>query len=106
MRPNLFTLICLGSLMASGSVSAQQAAPTPPIAPQNAPPEVVAPRQGGASGGASTGAIGSDKSTGGVIRPPDVDPGMTRTPPPDAAQSMPVIPPPGTPGSKSNVTPK
>jgi hypothetical protein len=52
------------------------------------------------------GNAGADKSSGSVIRPPNVDPGMTKTPPPDAAQSMPVIPPPGTPGSNSNVTPK
>jgi len=103
MRPNLVTLICLGGLMSSGSVLAQQAPPTPPTAPQNAPPEVIAPRQGSTS---TMGTVGPDKSSGGVIRPPDVDPGMTKAPPPDATQSMPVIPPPGTPGSKSNVTPK
>ena len=41
---------------------------------------------------------------GGVICPPDVDPGM-KTPAPDTGK-MPVIPPPGSPGGDPNVKPK
>ncbi len=41
---------------------------------------------------------------GGVICPPNVDPGM-KTPAPQTGK-MPVIPPPGTPGGDPNVQPK
>jgi hypothetical protein len=41
---------------------------------------------------------------GGVICPPDVDPGM-RAPAPETGK-MPVIPPPGSPGGDPNVQPK
>ena len=41
---------------------------------------------------------------GGVICPPDVDPGM-KTPAPETGK-MPVIPPPGSPGGEPNVQPK
>jgi hypothetical protein len=41
---------------------------------------------------------------GGVICPPDVDPGI-KTPAPETGK-MPVIPPPGSPGSDPRVQPK
>ena len=41
---------------------------------------------------------------GGVICPPDVDPGM-KAPAPDTGK-MPVIPPPGSPGGDPKVQPK
>jgi hypothetical protein len=41
---------------------------------------------------------------GGVICPPDVDPGM-KAPAPETGK-MPVIPPPGSPGGAPNVQPK
>ena len=41
---------------------------------------------------------------GGVICPPNVDPGM-KAPAPDTGK-MPVIPPPGSPGGDPNVHPK
>jgi hypothetical protein len=41
---------------------------------------------------------------GGVICPPNVDPGM-KTPAPETGK-MPVIPPPGSPGGDPNVHPK
>ena len=41
---------------------------------------------------------------GGVICPPDVDPGI-KTPAPDTGK-MPVIPPPGSPGGDPKVQPK
>ncbi len=41
---------------------------------------------------------------GGVICPPDVDPGI-KTPAPETGK-MPVIPPPGTPGGDPKVQPK
>jgi hypothetical protein len=41
---------------------------------------------------------------GGVICPPDVDPGM-KAPAPETGK-MPVIPPPGSPGGDPNVRPK
>jgi hypothetical protein len=43
--------------------------------------------------------------SGGVVRPPEVDPGMQRQPPP-SADKMPVVPPPGSPGGDPNVRPK
>jgi hypothetical protein len=42
--------------------------------------------------------------TGGVICPPDVDPGM-KAPTPEGGNT-PVIPPPGSPGGNPNVRPK
>jgi hypothetical protein len=42
--------------------------------------------------------------TGGVICPPEVDPGM-KAPTPEAGKT-PVIPPPGSPGGNPNVQPK
>jgi hypothetical protein len=42
--------------------------------------------------------------SGGVICPPDIDPGM-KAPTPDAGKT-PIIPPPGSPGGDPNVQPK
>jgi hypothetical protein len=42
---------------------------------------------------------------GGVICPPNVDPGM-KTPAPPETGKMPVIPPPGSPGGDPKVQPK
>jgi hypothetical protein len=43
---------------------------------------------------------------GGVVHPPNVDPGINIKPPADAPQSMPIVPPPGSPGGNPNVVPK
>ncbi len=99
MRTYSLALVGLAGLIVSGAAHAQAAvqptAPTPPSPPVNPPPEVIAPAQGT-----------TDKAGGGVIRPPDVDRGMSVKPPVSAPQSMPVVPAPGTPGGNPNVTPK
>ena len=75
--------------------------PTVPVAPPNAPsppPEKIAPATGDMSGKPS-----QQKET---ITPPNVDPGMTVTPPRTSGVAMPVIKPPGSSGGKGSVTPK
>jgi hypothetical protein len=81
-------------LIVPGVLQAQQSQPTPPTTP-SPPPEIVAPRDDTAG-----------TATGGVLHPPNVDPGINIKPPADAPQSMPVVPPPGSPGGNPNVVPK
>jgi len=96
MRANFVASVCLVSLALAGVAQAQQQSqPTPPHAPTNPPPEVIAPRSNT-----------TDNASTGVIQPPNVDPGISVKPPADAPQSMPVIPPPGSPGNNPNVVPK
>src|ERR1700723_4319486 len=105
MRAILAVFVFLTSSMAVGMSNAQQpgspaqpippAQPTPPATPQNSPPEIIAPRQDDTTG----------KASSGVVRPPNVDPGMNIKPPADAPQSMPIIPPPGAPGGNPQVVP-
>jgi hypothetical protein len=75
--------------------------PTVPVAPPNAPsppPEKIAPATGDMSGKLS--------QQKGTITPPNVDPGMTVTPPRNSGAAMPVITPPGSSGGNGSVTPK
>ena len=97
MRTYSLALVGLAGLIVSGVARAQAPSQPAPSSPPGKypPPEVIAPAQG------TTG-----KAGGGVIRPPDVDSGMSVKPPVTAPQSMPVVPAPGTPGGNPNVTPK
>jgi hypothetical protein len=74
--------------------------PTVPVAPPSAaspPPEKVAPAAPDMSGRLS--------QQKGTINPPNVDPGMTVSPPARGG-TTPVIPPPGSPGGNPSVIPK
>jgi hypothetical protein len=94
MRPTLGVLVYLVASTAAGVSNAQQ--PTPPATPPNSPPEIIAPRQDDSAG----------KASGGVVQPPNVDPGIDIKPPANTRQSMPIIPPPGAPGGNPQVVPK
>jgi len=87
--------------------SAEPHVPPPPLAPPSAPvapPERIAPRDGGAPGSTMSDRLSRDQGT---LKPPaQVDPGMAVHPGGRAAGSMPVIPPPGTPGGNPAVVPK
>jgi hypothetical protein len=75
--------------------------PTVPITPPKSgslPPEKIAPPDGGLSTRPS-------QKTGTIV-PPNVDPGMTVSPPGDGLARTPVIPPPGSPGGNQSVVPK
>ena len=100
LRSLLLTALLMGVTPALAQAPST-ANPTVPVAPPNAaqtPPEKIAPPD-------------SDKRTGlsqqnGTITPPNVDPGMTVSPPRDGAGRTPVIPPPGSPGGNPSVVPK
>jgi len=98
MRGYIGIAICMASLTIPGLSHAQSAPPpaqpTPPTTPSS-PPEIVAPKD------TMTG-----EAHGGVVHPPNVDPGINIKPPADAPQSMPIVPPPGSPGGNPNVVPK
>jgi hypothetical protein len=70
------------------------AQPTPPATPSS-PPEIIAPKD------SMTG-----DAHGGVLHPPNVDPGIDIKPPADPPQSMPVVPRPGSPGGNPKIVPK
>lgn len=75
--------------------------PTVPIVPPkggSSPPEQIAPADGSLN---TRQAQPKD-----IIVPPNVDPGMTVTPPRDGAAKTPVIPPPGSPGGNPSIVPK
>ena len=75
--------------------------PTVPVAPPNSaspPPEKIAPPDGTLSDRLS--------QQKGTITPPNVDPGMTVSPPAHSGATTPVIPPPGSPGGNPSVVPK
>jgi hypothetical protein len=80
---------------------ASPANPTVPVAPPSAPAapaEKIVPPEGSPSNRLS--------QQGGVISPPNVDPGMTVNPPKNGSTTTPVIPPPGSPGGNPSVIPK
>lgn len=84
-----------GAIAPPGQPSIPSAPGAPgPAVPGPVPPEQIRPP------GSPQGPL----SPGAAIVPPNVDPGMDKTPP--AGGAMPVIPPPGSPGSSSNVRPK
>lgn len=108
MSSYLTASACLLGLMAPALASAQQTAPapTPPAAAPTsptAPPEIIAPAPDTPSTGQG---VTGGKAVGGVVTPPNVDPGMTVTPPADTRQTMPVIPPPGGSGANPSAVPK
>ena len=75
--------------------------PTVPVAPPNAaspPPEKIVLPDGDLNTNLS--------KRRGIITPPNVDPGMTVSPPRAGADTMPVIPPPGSRGGDRSVVPK
>ena len=104
LRPLSLTAL----LLVTAPVMAQNPQPTSPtnptvqLAPPNAPsppPERIAP--------AAKGDLSNRLARqNGTITPPDVDPGMTVTPPPRAGARTLVIPPPGSPGGNPSVVPK
>ncbi len=82
--------------------SADPAKSLPVSPPAQSIPEDTAPGRSGSSSGALSDKL--ERSDGVIHPPPDVDPGMTQTPP--RAGRMPVIPPPGTPGGEPGPNPK
>ena len=104
-------LLLATSALAQNPQAANPTSPTVPMAPPSAsspPPEKIAPPSGNSTNSHSaTGDTSSRLSRqGGTITPPNVDPGMTVTPPRTGAATTPVIPPPGSPGGNSSVIPK
>jgi hypothetical protein len=94
-------ILAAGPVLAQNPQSTGPANPTVPIAPPNAPtppPERIAPSDGNMSGRLS--------QQKGTIAPPNVDPGMSVSPPAGRAGTTPVIPPPGSPGGNPKVVPK
>jgi hypothetical protein len=96
MSPMLRNIFLAGFVLAAGPVLAQspQSNPTvpsvPPPAASTTPPEKIAPADGSAS---TSNRLSQQKGT---ITPPNVDPGMTVTPPRDGSATTPVIPPPAS----------
>jgi hypothetical protein len=102
LRPLCFTALLLIAVPAMAQ-STQAVPPTAPVAPSTppnraAPPEQVVPR-----GRDLSNTLSRQKGT---ITPPNVDPGMTVTPPRNGSATTPVIPPPGTSGGNRSVVPK
>ncbi len=105
-----YLLFCSALILAVPAAQAQNPQPATPenptvtVAPQNAPaapPEKIAP-----SGG-TTLSEQLSKGRGTVVPPkPNMDPGMTVSPPTAAEGRMPVISPPGSPGGNTTVVPK
>jgi hypothetical protein len=80
--------------------------PTVPVAPPAAPsppPEKIAPLSGNPGSGNLSNRLSQQK---GMVTPPNVDPGMTVSPPRNSSATTPVIPPPGSPGGNGSVVPK
>lgn len=80
--------------------------PTVPVAPPSAaspPPEKIAPPDGTMQNGTMSDRLSQQKGT---IKPPNVDPGMTVSPPAHSGATTPIIPPPGSPGGNPSVVPK
>jgi len=86
--------------MAQNPQALPPANPTVPVAPPNtaSPPEKIAPPDSDLSQHLS--------NHKGTITPPNVDPGMTVSPPRNGSGITPVIPPPGSPGGNPSVVPK
>jgi hypothetical protein len=103
------TTIVLAALVAATSPTLAQnppgaspANPTVPVAPPAtpaAPAEKIVPPDGGTPSNRLS-------RQGGVINPPNIDPGMTVNPPKSGSTTTPVIPPPGSPGGNPSVVPK
>jgi hypothetical protein len=94
-------LVAAGPALAQNPQPAPPSSTTVPTAPPNSaspPPERMAPADGTLSNRLS--------QQKGTIKPQNVDPGMTVSPPQNGTASTPVIPPPGSPGGNSSVVPK
>lgn len=94
-------IVAAAPALAQNPQSTAPTNPTVPVAPPNnasPPPEKIAPPQGGLSDRLS--------QQKGMITPPNVDPGMTVTPPRNSGATTPVIPPPGTPGGNKSIVPR
>ena len=94
-------ILAAGPVLAQNPQSTNPANPTVPVAPPNAPtppPERIAPTNNSLSDRLS--------QQKGTIAPPNVDPGMTVSPPQTGSTTTPVIPPPGSPGGNPRVVPK
>jgi hypothetical protein len=94
-------ILAAAPALAQNPPAASPANPTVPVAPPNAaapPPERIAPPEGDLSNRLS--------QQKGTITPPNVDPGMTVSPPKNSGMTTPVIPPPGSPGGNKSVIPK
>ncbi len=94
-------LATTGTALAQNPQPTAPTNPTVPVAPPSAPtppPEQVAPSSGDMSSKLS--------QQRGMIKPPNVDPGMTVAPPANGTATTPVIPPPGSPGGNRSVVPK
>jgi hypothetical protein len=103
--PLLGAAACFG-LAAPGIAQEKDQPSRPPPSPQQVP-NSQAPKPDQPLSGSSQEPLSDTLSrSGGVLRPPDVDPGMKRAPPPTGPQSMPVIPPPGSPGGNPTIKPK
>lgn len=90
---------------------AQSVAPPNPVQPQPRDPNMPGQHNTVPEKIDQTGTTGtlSDKleRTEGVIRPsPNLDPGITVTPPVPNPGTTPIIPPPGSPGGNQSVQPK
>jgi hypothetical protein len=99
---SLTALVLLAApAMAQNPQPAPPTNPTVPVAPPSAatpPPEKIAPADRGMSKRLSL--------QKGTITPPNVDPGMSVSPPAHTGSTTPVIPPPGSPGGNPSVVPK
>lgn len=109
----LRTILLSAFVMAASPVFAQNPQPAAPADPNvhvappsvgTTPPEKIAPPVKLAP---STSTM-SDRlaQQKGTVTPPNVDPGMTISPPANTAATTPVIPPPGSPGGNRSVVPK
>jgi len=103
LRSLLLTGLILGAApaLAQNPQPASPADPTVEVAPPNAPappPEKIAPPSGNLSQRLS--------KQNGAIKPPNVDPDMTISPPSSSNASKSVISPPGSPGGDRSVIPK
>jgi hypothetical protein len=90
--PQIFLII------ASILVAVPALAQNPRVARSTDPTVAVAPPNAGTTP--------PEKMQKGVITPPNVDQGMTVTPPQNSGGAMPVIPPPGSSGGNQSTTPK
>jgi hypothetical protein len=94
MSRYLLASMCLAWLVVPGTAHAQpRSQPMSPSPPANSHPEVIPPKNGT-----------TDTSGASVIRPPNVDPGMSVKPPANPGQSKAVVPPRGAPDGKPNPT--
>jgi hypothetical protein len=114
---SLIIMAGAAAVFAGDAVAQQDRSAQPPVERRTAPgwrpdtaiPEKIEPSvPDEGSGSSSPRAPLSDElsRSGGVIKPPDMDPHIKQPVPDTGPQSMPVIPPPGTPGGNPEIKPK